>query len=110
MDLEDCPWLNDRLETWADRQARMEEEEAEHQRYAEEMARAPVYDFCERCGGQTEKCKGSQHRGHSHCMACGGRVGDAAARLCVNCLDLPYREKREKAIGEEIMYLGEEPI
>jgi len=42
LDLEDCPWLNDRLETWADRQARTEEDEAEaeRQRYAEEMARA----------------------------------------------------------------------
>jgi hypothetical protein len=112
LELESCTWLNDRLETWADRQSRtaQEQAEAESQKCAEEMAMAPVFDFCKRCVDETEQCKGSTHRGHSRCMLCNGGLGDEFARLCLNCLDLPYRERREKAIGEKIVYLGEEPI
>jgi hypothetical protein len=112
LNLDDCPWMNDRLETWADRQARTEEEEAEaeRQRYAAEMARAPIYGYCARCGCETEQCKGPQHRAENRCMSCGGGLGDVRERYCINCLDLPFREKREQAIGERVVYLGEEPV
>jgi len=41
-------------------------------------------------------------------MDCGGGAGDDTRRFCVNCLDLHWREKREKAIGGSITYLSEE--
>lgn len=109
--LEDCPWLKDRLETWGDRQARAKQEYAEEQRerQRQEMAKAPVYKYCEQCGEETEQCKGPEHRGRSRCMTCGGGPGDLGARYCVNCVDLPYRERREATIGQPIVYLSEEP-
>jgi hypothetical protein len=41
-------------------------------------------------------------------MECSGGLGDASRRYCFNCIDLPWRRKREKAAGYEIVYLNEE--
>jgi hypothetical protein len=102
----------DREQSWAEKldqdETWREEMEAERQRehYLEEQKRAPVYQWCSRCGGQREACKNPAHRGNK-CMHCCGGVGDTNNRYCTNCLDLPFREKREKALGHEIVYTGE---
>jgi hypothetical protein len=82
------------------------EAERERERWIEEQTRAPNYEWCNRCGGQQEACKNPAHRGN-RCMHCCGGVADTANRYCINCLDLPYREKREKALGSAIVYTGE---
>jgi hypothetical protein len=43
-------------------------------------------------------------------MECGGGVVDIQWRHCANCVDLPYRKKREKVIGEPIVYENEMAI
>jgi hypothetical protein len=82
------------------------EAERERERQIEEQQRAPVYEWCTRCGAQREACKSHAHRGN-RCMQCCGGVGDTNNRHCVNCLDLPYREQREKFTGNPIVYTGE---
>lgn len=37
-------------------------------------------------------------------MDCGGGIADVVNRTCVNCIDLPYRTKREALSGERIAY------
>ena len=115
LSLDECDWLENQIESWEDRHAREHEEDAERERQywaemeAEELARTPVYDFCERCGQVTEACKGPSHRGWNQCMDCGGGVGDPDFRHCINCCDLPNREKREALLGHPIVYGAEEP-
>jgi hypothetical protein len=112
--MDECPWLNGHLETWADRWARSQREleERERQHVAElaamEAMRAPILGYCPRCFRQTEQCKGDRHRGENRCMKCNGDLGDPNRRWCANCIDLPYREKREAALGHAIVYAGEE--
>ena len=111
--------LNGRQQGWdaklKEDEARREEMEAERERERyrehclEEQRRAPHYDWCGHCGASREVCKNHAHRGN-RCMHCCGGVGDAANRYCRNCLDLPYRELREKALGAPIVYAGEEAI
>jgi hypothetical protein len=100
---------NDKIDADETHQQEMEAER-ERERYLEhcleEQRRAPVYDWCNRCGRSQEVCKNPAHRGN-RCMRCCGGVGEASNRHCVNCLDLPYREMREKALGEPIIYEGE---
>jgi len=111
---EECSWLNGRIESWADRHLREKQEELERERqHAAEMAaeqalRAPVYDYCPRCDERTEQCKGPAHRGENRCITCNGGLGDTNRQHCNNCLDLSYRQKRETALGERVVYLGEE--
>jgi hypothetical protein len=83
----------------------------EYERHCAQMKlehekRAPMYEFCTRCQEQREACKNPEHRGR-RCMSCCGGLGDASNRHCSNCLDLPYRQQREKALGDEIVYAGE---
>jgi hypothetical protein len=104
---EKCRWLNGRIESWTDRHIR-EERGLERSRAAEQALRAPLYAYCPRCDEPTEQCKESAHRGENRCMTCNGGMGDTNRRYCNNCLDLPYREKRESAIGERVVYMGEE--
>jgi hypothetical protein len=40
-------------------------------------------------------------------MVCGGGLADVKRRQCVNCVDLQYRLKREKALGYKIVYANE---
>ncbi len=106
--VDQCPWLEGQIESWEQRQERSDlEEQAE--RAAEEEIRRSVYAKCERCGATTEQCKGPSHRGQNRCMACCGGVADARRRICSNCIDIPYREKREQASGQTISYIGEQP-
>jgi hypothetical protein len=101
-----------RLQSWEEKQAAEDalrkESEAERarQHWIEEQRRAPVYEWCARCRAEREVCKNPEHRGN-RCMHCCGGVGDTENRHCTNCLDLPYREKREKALGASIVYAGE---
>jgi hypothetical protein len=105
--------VSGREQSWEDKldedDARRQEMEAERERerLIEEQKRAPVYEWCTRCGAEREACKNPAHRGERRCMQCCGGVGDTNNRYCVNCLDLPYREKREKALGTAIVYTGE---
>jgi hypothetical protein len=105
--------LNGRQQSWeeklAEDQASREAWEAERlqEMWAEEQKRAPVYEYCSRCGEEREACKNLFHRGERRCMSCCGGVSDTHNRYCVNCLDLPYRELREKALGTVIVYSGE---
>jgi hypothetical protein len=105
--------LKGRQQSWDEKLAEDEKQrEAEKaERYREmEIERqesAPIFEYCSRCGGRREVCKNHLHRGDRKCMECGGGVGDVRLRYCINCLDLPYRELREKAIGEPIVYAGE---
>jgi len=69
----------------------------------------PRYEFCERCNAVTEQCLHWNHQGVSRCMDCGGGVGDSVDGYCLTCIDLVYREKREKALGHKIVYAGEMP-
>ena len=98
-----------RLQGWearqADDDARPEEMEAERQleMEIERQKSSPIHECCPRSGGESEVCKSPLHPG----MTCGGGVGDTRIRHCVNCLDLPYRELREKALGAPIEYAGE---
>jgi hypothetical protein len=118
--LEECTWIDSRVETWSRRQdreameyqdylARRESEEM-LRKYEEDEARRPEYAYCERCERETESCKGPSHRGGNRCMTCGGGLGDAKIRHCVNCIDLPFRKKREEVLGRPIIYRGEEPL
>jgi len=104
-----CLWIEERLESWDDRRAREEEEEAEREaeRHREWLLAAPIFAYCPHCEQDTEQCKGPDHRGSNRCMRCCGGVGNASVQHCSNCLDLPYREKREIAIKETIAYTGE---
>jgi hypothetical protein len=107
---DDAPWLKQRTETWEDRAERERQQLAERERQEslKEAAKEPCYAFCTRCGATTESCKNLRHRGSNPCMKCGGGLGDSVHRYCVNCLDLPWREKREQAVGQKIVYLNEE--
>jgi hypothetical protein len=73
----------------------------------EEQKRAPVYEFCARCEAEREACKSPEHRDR-RCMVCCGGIGDRSNRYCSNCLDLPFRKKREEALGRSVVYAGEE--
>lgn len=101
-----------REQTWEQKTAQDKEyfQQLEAERHAEMMLeyqkQAPVYEFCARCRGQKESCKNPAHRGNL-CMECCGGVWDRSNRYCSNCLDLPYREKREKSLGEAVVYSGE---
>jgi hypothetical protein len=112
--LDTCPWINEHLETWEDRHAREAEEQAQRDEglaaewHREWTLATPVFAYCQRCEQSTEQCKGPSHRGSNRCMRCCGGVGDTRVRYCANCLDLPYREHRERAINEPITYSGEE--
>ena len=87
---------------------RLEEYERQKASLAlEQENRAPAYEFCPRCEARREACKNPDHRG-ARCMECCGGLGDSSNRYCSNCLDLPFRQKREKALGQEIVYAGEE--
>jgi hypothetical protein len=111
---EAAEWIEERVETLEDRCRREEQENAE--RYAsyvaenqKEQRRAePIYAYCRRCECSVEQCKGPNHRGVNRCMHCCGEIGDAANRICRNCLDLPWREKREQLRGAREIYEGEE--
>jgi len=100
-------WLRSRTETWNKRAERERQRRAEHDRQEKE-AREPVYAFCPRCGATTESCKNPHHRGLHPCIKCGGGIGNRELRYCSNCLDLPWREQRERAVGHQIVYLTEE--
>jgi hypothetical protein len=109
--------VNGRQQSWdaklSEDEARSEEMEAERERERyrehclEQERRAPHHDWCGRCGASQEVCKNHAHRGN-RCMQCSGGIGDGANRYCRNCLDLPYRELREKVLGAPIVYTGEE--
>lgn len=103
-------WLEQRIETWEDRAQRELQQlaERERQEMLKEAAREPSYAFCPRCGATTELCKNPRHRGSHPCMKCGGGVADREHRYCANCLDLPWREKREQAARHQVVYLNEE--
>lgn len=111
---DNADWIMDQLESWESRWQRERGElEAHHAAHrAQESERreraTPIYGPCPKCGGQTEQCKGLKHRGTHRCGVCCGGIMDHANRYCANCLDLPYREKREAALGEPIIYSGEE--
>lgn len=103
-------WLRSRLETWDARELRSvrQEREEQHARMAAEAAiRSPVYATCPRCGVENEQCKSTEHRGENRCLACNGGLADTRRRHCNNCLDLPFRVKREQALGRRIVYEGE---
>ena len=100
-----------RLQSWKEKIAEDEAwRDAEQRREMdiENEKRAPVYEYCSRCDGEREACKNPKHRGNRKCMTCCGGVGNRDLRHCMNCLDLPYRELREKALGAPIVYAGEE--
>ncbi len=103
-------WLRGKIETWSKRaeRERLQREEDERQERLKREAEEPSYAFCPRCGETTECCKDPRHRGPNPCMRCGGGFGGRSPRRCVNCYDLAWREKRENAIGHEIVYLNEE--
>jgi hypothetical protein len=102
--------LGGRQQSW-DKKFAEEEESRRADEYRrmeiEREERAPVYEYCSRCNAEREGCKNYNHRGARRCMQCCGGVGDARVRHCRNCLDLPYRELREKALGEPIIYACE---
>jgi hypothetical protein len=110
MFMDEVSWLKKRTETWKDRAKRERQRlaERERQEILKEAAKEPSYAFCPRCGATTESCKNPRHRGSNPCMKCGGGLGESEHRHCVNCLDLPWREKREQAVGQKIVYLTEE--
>jgi len=105
-----APWIKQQTETWEDRATREREQLAERSRQEKlkEDAKAPVYEYCSRCEETTESCKNPRHRGSSLCIECGGGLADKERRHCLNCVDLPWRERREEATGREIVYLNEE--
>jgi RES domain-containing protein len=115
LDFKECPWLRRRTIPWAKLKTTIHKTfiEEEERRAAEEArkaeARRPIHEYCRRCDALTEQCKDPNHRGSNRCMDCCGGVADRENRRCVNCLDLPYREKREAALGHKIVYEGEEP-
>lgn len=112
--LETAEWIEERVETLDDRRRR--EEQEENERYAHHIAEQqeerrqaePLYAHCHRCQSSAEQCKGPNHGGANRCMHCCGGIGDAANRICRNCLDLTWREKREQLSGEREVYEGEE--
>jgi hypothetical protein len=114
--LAECSWLKCQTENWENRHAHEAKRlEAEQRRelephLAELREREPIYDYCGRCRREMEQCKGASHRGPNKCIQCCGGVGNPNLRHCRNCLDLPYREKREEALGHPIVYAGEDPI
>jgi hypothetical protein len=98
--------LKGRLQSWDERRAQEEAEEA--QRQAIEWQRdESVRGYCARCECQRDMCKGPAHRGQNRCMVCNGGEIDTKNHTCANCADLPYREMREKATGTDIEYAGE---
>lgn len=105
--LDECVWLAGQLESWEDRERHDAEERAEEERRKMER-RAPVYAYCRRCQTDTEQCKEPRHRGTNRCIRCCGGFWNGSLRHCNNCADLPYREKREAALGHPIVYSGEE--
>lgn len=102
----DTTCVQGKLQSWTER---FDYEEAERAEQLEERRRREerLYEYCPRCGTQTEACKSPLHRGQNRCMECGGGVADVTERHCVNCLDLPWREKREKSLGAPIVYESE---
>lgn len=113
IDTVDFQLLQGGLETWVERrhheEAELEaEQERNHQEYLCRNQR--LYEHCGRCGARTESCQNVSHRGQTPCMECGGGLGDTSNRFCVNCVDLPWREKREQHLGRPIVYKSEKPI
>lgn len=104
--VEDASWMPRQIETWADRAEREETERIERERQYQ-FEHAQVYGYCSRCAEHTEQCKNPQHRGPNLCINCNGGAGNTTDRHCSNCLDLPWRNKRERALGQEIVYTSE---
>jgi hypothetical protein len=110
IDATDTSLVDDRLQTWEEREEydRAEQEAAYQAHIEEELKRQPVFEFCPTCGRRTESCKHPEHRGRNRCMVCGGGIGNRKEHYCVNCFDIPWRKKREAALGVAITYLSEE--
>jgi hypothetical protein len=115
LSLTECPWIGARTLDWHEWDSCLHESiiELERRREAEEQARrearTPVYAYCTRCETRTAQCKNPEHRGWNQCMECGGGLAEAQVQHCRNCFDLPWREKREAALGRAIVYTFEEP-
>jgi hypothetical protein len=103
--------IQGRLQSWADRSKFEETERGRElrERESEELRSQRLFEYCPRCGTETEACQSPMHRGQTRCTTCGGGIADVTNRHCVNCLDIPWREQREKHTGAPIIYGTEDP-